>query len=117
MGFVRPGQSVWVRYAAYPYQKFGMARGEVIGISESPLSPQELPAGQSLGVMSLSGTQEPLRRITVRLDQQFINGYGQRFSLTAGAILEADIVQDTRAIWEWIFEPLLAAKQQLKVQQ
>jgi membrane fusion protein len=25
-GFVRPGQEVWLRYAAFPYQKFGMAR-------------------------------------------------------------------------------------------
>ena len=25
-GFVQPGQEVWLRYAAYPYQKFGMAR-------------------------------------------------------------------------------------------
>ncbi|WP_377160767.1 HlyD family secretion protein [Roseateles sp. UC29_93] len=26
VGFVQPGQPVWLRYAAYPYQKFGMAR-------------------------------------------------------------------------------------------
>jgi hypothetical protein len=44
----------------------------------------------------------------------FIEAYGERFVLTAGASLEADVVQDQRAIWEWLFEPLLAAKQQLK---
>ncbi len=113
-GFVRPGQTVWLRYAAYPYQKFGMARGEVLRVSESPLSSQELPSGQAQGVISLAGTQEPLRRITVRLEYPFIEAYGERFVLTAGASLEADVVQDQRAIWEWLFEPLLAAKQQLK---
>jgi membrane fusion protein len=114
-GFVRPGQSVWLRYAAYPYQKFGMARGEVIRVSESPLSSQELPAGQAQSVLSIVGTQEPLRRVTVRLDQQFIEAYGERFVLTAGASLEADVVQEKRVIWEWMFEPLLAARQQLNI--
>jgi membrane fusion protein len=38
-GFVKPGQTVWLRYAAYPYQKFGMAQGTVVQVSDSPLSP------------------------------------------------------------------------------
>jgi membrane fusion protein len=114
-GFVRPGQPVWLRYAAYPYQKFGMARGEVLQVSESPLNAQELPPGLAQGVISLAGTQEPLRRITVRLDQQFIEAYGERIALTAGASLEADVVQEKRSVWEWMFEPLLAARQHLKV--
>jgi membrane fusion protein len=114
-GFVRPGQPVWLRYAAYPYQKFGMARGEVLQVSESPLNAQELPPGLAQGVISLAGTQEPLRRITVRLDQQFIEAYGERIALTAGASLEADVVQERRSVWEWLFEPLLAARQHWKV--
>jgi membrane fusion protein len=114
-GFVRPGQQVWLRYAAYPYQKFGMARGVVLRVSESPLSAQELPSGQAQSVISLAGAQEPLRRITVRLEQPFIEAYGERFALTAGASLEADVVQDKRSVWEWLFEPLLAARQHLRV--
>jgi hypothetical protein len=29
--------------------------------------------------------------------------------------LEADVIQDRRAIWEWALEPLLAAKERWKV--
>jgi len=29
-------------------------------------------------------------------------------------LLEADIVQESRAVWEWVFEPLLAARQRMK---
>jgi membrane fusion protein len=114
-GFVQPGQIVWLRYAAYPYQKFGMARGEVLRVSESPLSAQELPAGQAQGVLSLAGSAEPLRRVTVRLESQHMTAYGERFPLTAGTALEADVVQEKRALWEWLFEPLLAARQHWKV--
>jgi membrane fusion protein len=30
--------------------------------------------------------------------------------LKPGMTLEADVVQDKRAVWEWIFEPLLALR-------
>lgn len=46
-GFVEPGQKVWLRYAAYPYQKFGMQHGKVVAVSRSPVSPQDLPSGRS----------------------------------------------------------------------
>ena len=32
----------------------------------------------------------------------------------AGAI-DADVIQDKRAVWEWIFEPVLAARQKVKI--
>ena len=29
--------------------------------------------------------------------------------------LEADVIQDRRAIWEWVLEPLLAARQRWQI--
>ena len=40
-GFVEKGQTVLLRYAAYPHQKFGMRNGEVTEISRSPYVVQE----------------------------------------------------------------------------
>jgi membrane fusion protein len=114
-GFVQPGQTVWIRYAAYPYQKFGMARGQVAHISETPLSPQELPAEQAQAVLATAGSGEPIRRIIVQLESEQIQAYGEPHTLTAGQALEADVIQETRAVWEWLFEPILAARQRLKV--
>ena len=114
-GFIEPGQTVWLRYAAYPYQKFGMAQGTVVQVSDSPLSPQDLPAGQAQALQVAAQSNEPLRRIHVRVAEQTVNAYGQALPLKAGAVLEADVVQERRAVWEWIFEPLLAARHQLKV--
>jgi hypothetical protein len=58
---------------------------------------------------------EPMRCITVVPEQPYAEAYGQRRALTPGTLLEADVVQDTRAIWEWMFEPLLAARQKTNV--
>lgn len=100
-GFVRPGQTVWIRLAAFPYQKFGMAQGEVVEVSNAPIAPQDLPPGQS---------GEPLYRIRARLQRQTMDAYGQSYPLKAGMTLEADVVQDRRSVGELVFEPLFAAR-------
>ena len=51
-GFIQPGQEVWLRLAAYPYQKFGLAKGRVLKVSVTPIAPQDLPHGQSTALMS-----------------------------------------------------------------
>jgi membrane fusion protein len=110
-GFIQPGQRVRIRYAAYPFQKFGMAGGVVVQIGEAPVGAQDLPAGQAQAILAAAQSAEPLRRITVRLDRQSVVAHGQTLPLTTGHALEADVALDTRKVWEWLFEPLLAARQ------
>ena len=114
-GFVRPGQTVWMRYGAYPYQKFGLAQGQVQSISATPTASQDLPNGQSAALQTAAQTQEPLYRIQVQLKEQSITAYGDSLPLKPGMTLEADVVQEKRAVWEWVFEPVLAARQKVKV--
>jgi membrane fusion protein len=108
-GFVRAGQSVFLRYAAYPYQKFGMSQGKVIAVSQTPINPNDLPVGQAQALLSAAQSNEPLYRIKVQLAQQTITTYGQVQELKPAMALDADIVQETRAVWEWMLEPVLAA--------
>lgn len=108
VGFVKPGQTVWLRYAAYPYQKFGMAEGRIVDASRTPILPQDLPAGQSQALLAAAQSQEPLYRVDVSLSQQHIRTYGELRPLKAGMALEADVVQDRRAVWEWVLEPVIA---------
>jgi membrane fusion protein len=107
-GFVRTGQTVWLRYAAYPYQKFGLAQGEVIEVSQSPIAPQDFPPGQQQALSQAAQSIEPLYRITVGLADQTILAYGRSHLLKPGMALDADLLQDRRAVWEWVLEPLLA---------
>lgn len=110
VGFVVPGQAVLVRYAAYPYQKFGLYAGKVTAISQSAFAPSDLPPA----LQTLFGRQavpEALYRVTVALDAQHVDAYGQRQPLKSGMALEADIVQDRRRIVEWMLEPLFAFAQ------
>ncbi|MBS0447914.1 MAG: HlyD family efflux transporter periplasmic adaptor subunit [Proteobacteria bacterium] len=104
VGFVRAHQNVLLRYQAFPYQKFGHQTGEVVQVSRSPLQASEL-AGLSLpGIVAGA---EPLYRITVRLDRQTVEAYGQAQALAPGMQLDADVLLDRRRLIEWIFEPVL----------
>ena len=103
VGFIEPGQSVRIRYAAYPFQKFGQYAGEVIQVSRTALAPSELPAQ-----LALPG--EGMYRITVRLASPCVLVYGREQPLSAGMQLEADVMQDRRTLIEWVFEPLIALR-------
>ena len=110
VGFVEKGQTVYLRYAAYPYQKFGMYSGKINHISATPFSPNELPPHLAQQVLAQAGSVEGLYRISVELDQQTVDVYGASLPLKPGLSLEADVVEHKLSIWEMIFEPLLAAR-------
>ncbi|BCO26311.1 colicin V secretion protein CvaA [Rhodoferax lithotrophicus] len=114
-GFVRPGQTVYLRYDAYPYQKFGLHTGHITTVSATPFAPSELPANLAQQLVAQAGSNEALYRINVQLDEQSIQAYGESMPLKAGLTLEADVLQERRKVWEWVLEPVLAARAQLKV--
>ncbi len=114
-GFVAKGQTVLIRYAAYPYQKFGLQQGTVIDVSSTPFAPTELPPNLASTILSNAqqniqgfNSNEALYRIKVKLDKQSIEAYGVAQHLKSGMTLEADVVQDRRKIWEWVLEPAIA---------
>lgn len=105
IGFIEPGDTVSLRYQAYPYQKFGHQTGRVAQVSRSALSPAEL--GTLHGNAQL---QEPFYRVTVTLAKQAVTAYGKQEKLKPGMLLDADILGERRRLIEWIFEPLFSLK-------
>lgn len=105
IGFIEPGDTVLLRYQAYPYQKFGHQVGRVAQISRSALSSSELGALRA-NVQS----QEPLYRVTVTLARQTVTAYGKTETLKPGMLLDADILGEHRRLIEWIFEPLFSLR-------
>ena len=105
VGFLRPHQAVLLRYQAFPYQKFGQQAGEVLQVARTPLQAAELA---QLGLPAAMAQGEPMYRITVQLQRQSVEAYGQDQTLSPGMLLEADVLLERRRLIEWIFEPLLS---------
>jgi membrane fusion protein len=102
IGFVRAGQTVLLRYLAYPHPKFGSHKARVLAVSRSPLLPGEL------GYSPADGSREPVFRIKAALESQSVAAYGRSEPLQPGMQVEADVLLDRRRLIEWIFEPLLS---------
>lgn len=108
IGFIAPGDTVLLRYQAFPYEKFGLQQGRLSRISRSALSPGEL--GASIGNV-LQG--ESYYRVTVALKRQSVMAYGKPEMLKPGMLLQANIIGERRSLVEWVFEPLYALQSKL----
>lgn len=97
IGFVEPGDTVLLRYQAFPYQKFGHHRGRVSRISRSTVN--AAPA-------SGDAAAEALYRVSVALDRQAITAYGKAEALKPGMVLDADVLGEHRSLIEWVLEPI-----------
>jgi membrane fusion protein len=106
IGFVAPGQEVVLRYDAFPFQRFGQYRGTVERVSRTVWSP-----GEKVGQLVV---REPVYRVDVRLDSQVVIAGDQKLPLRSGMMVNADILQEKRKVWEWVFEPVLSLKQRLQ---
>ena len=101
VGFIEPGDSVVLRYQAFPHQKFGHHRGTVIRVSRNALSPEGLGA-----LIGNAQAGEPYYRVLVGLSEQSITAYGEAEPLRPGMLVEADILGEKRKLYEWVLEPL-----------
>jgi membrane fusion protein len=108
VGFLRQDQAVQLRYQAFPYQKFGHHAGQVLQVSRSPLQASDLAGLPLPEFLKSTPAAEPLYRITVALDRQAVQAYGQAQPLSPGMQIDADVMLDRRRLIEWIFEPLLS---------
>ena len=108
IGFIRPGQTVWLLYDAFPYQRFGAAQGTVEAVSATVLLPQEVNAA-----LRTEEIREPVYRVIVGVARQDMLAFGRAMPLSAGMALTADIVLEERSFAEWLFEPILAMRGRL----
>lgn len=99
VGFMNVSDAVRVRYAAYAYQKFGHYEGTVAAISRAALPVTD-------GGAEADAASEPMYEVTVELESQTVTAYGEQRLLKAGMTVEADVLQETRRLYEWVLEPL-----------
>lgn len=104
-GFIDVGQSVRMRYDAFPHARFGSHPGTVSRVGRSVLAPNQLqPPARA---------DEPIYKVRVALERDTLDAYGKPMPLQAGMALEADVVLERRPLWTWLLEPVLALRGRL----
>lgn len=97
-GFLRVGQEVRFFYDAFPSQRYGVGRGQIVAFSRSVLSPEEVKA---LGW----DASEPVFRVRASITRPYVAAGAQRYYLRSGMRLSADLVLSEKPLWKWVLEP------------
>lgn len=102
VGFIKPHQRVGLRFAAYPYEKFGVQYGTTREVTRISLSSAEVMP-HNLVVWK---ENEGHYRVIVVPDKPSVTVYGRQEPLRTGMVVAADIELDSRRLYEWLLEPL-----------
>jgi membrane fusion protein len=99
IGKVHPGQSVSIRYEAFPYQKYGTFKGRIVDVSNSVLLPLEI---ERISPVKLA---EPAYVLDVVVERQaVVLGVDRQAPLRPDMLLSATIEIDRRPLLAWIGE-------------
>lgn len=105
IGFVRPGQNVKLKFAAYPFQKYGMGHGTVEHVSADAQSEEE---ARDAGLAAAG--QRPLRyKALVALAGDALEMEGRQYPLAVGMQTVAEILLGDRTVAEYLLSPVQKA--------
>jgi membrane fusion protein len=111
IGFIRDNAPVLLRYAAFPFQRFGLYRGRVKEISRAPVqaddsSSEQVPAAGARSLAQRLGQY----RVVVKPQLAYAVAYGAHKPLEVGMEVDADIALDSRRLYQWLLDPLYRAR-------
>ena len=109
IGFIEPGATVMLRYAAFPFQRFGLHGGRVTEVTRAPLESEGNQPEAARNAAKNAGNGG-VYRIIVRPDADSVAAYGEQRRLEAGMRVEADIALEKRPLYRWLLDPLYHVK-------
>lgn len=118
VGFIRPKQTVRIKLAAYPFQKYGMLTGKVVqlGADTSSSNPANGSVNTSAGTNAADRNPAlalPSYKATIAVDSQFLaSPAGERLQLSPGMQVTAEIQQGKRTVLDYLLSPVKKAAQE-----
>ncbi|MBZ7104733.1 HlyD family secretion protein [Klebsiella michiganensis] len=102
--YVKPGDTINIRYDAFPADKFGQFPGKVISISSVPASRQEM--AEYTNVNSGTSQQElALYKAIIKIKDKTFNYNGKTLTLSNGLKAQAVVFLEERPLYMWMFTP------------
>jgi HlyD family secretion protein len=106
IGFIRAGQPVRVKFATYPFQKYGTVDG-VVKTVIADSSQQQETKGTTNGSGERASVAPSLSfKAMVELRTQQLRTGAERFPLAAGMQLSAEIVEGKRSVLDYLLSPV-----------
>lgn len=108
--YLKIGDSINIRYDAFPADKFGQFPGEIISISSMPASRQEMSEYTNVNNGS---TQQELAfyKAIVKIKDKEFSYKGKTLSLSNGLKAQAVVFLEERPLYMWMFTPIYKISQ------
>ncbi len=106
ISYLKTGDTINIRYDAFPSDKFGQFPGEIISISSMPASRQEMSEYTNV---SNSGNQQQelaLYKAIVKIKDKQFEYDGKKLSLSNGLKAQAVVFLEERPLYMWMFTPV-----------
>lgn len=106
IGFVRKSQTVKLKFAAYPFQKYGMVEGVVEHVGADAA---DANTGNGTSPHDKSPKPPLVYKALIALKRMSLEMDGQQFPLAAGMQANAEILLGTRTVMEYLLSPVRKA--------
>lgn len=107
IGFVQPGRAVKLKFAAFPFQKYGMIEGTVEHVSAD--AAENTSSNGGANVDQAGRSMPPAYKALVVLKKMHLEMDGQRFQLSAGMQTNAEVWLGTRTVAQYLLSPIQKA--------
>lgn len=95
VGFVKAGQRAFLKFDAFPFERYGIVRGTVRQVASDARREE--------------ATGEWVYPVEVELDRPYVEAAGQRFPVQPGMTATIDVVTGERRYISYVFEPIIRA--------
>ncbi|MFB5951758.1 HlyD family secretion protein [Klebsiella pasteurii] len=102
--YVKPGDTINIRYDAFPADKFGQFPGKVFSISSVPASRQEMAEYTNVSI----GTNQQelaLYKAIIKIKDKTFSYNGKTLTLSNGLKAQAVVFLEERPLYMWMFTP------------
>ncbi|ENO7552030.1 HlyD family secretion protein [Klebsiella quasipneumoniae] len=104
--YLRTGDTINIRYDAFPSDKFGQFPGEIVSISSMPASRQEMSEYTNVNNAVNQQQELALYKAIVKIKDKQFEYDGKKLSLSNGLKAQAVVFLEERPLYMWMFTPV-----------
>ncbi len=106
-GYVHVGDPVAIKFATFPFTRYGLAHGTLRVVSANSYTSQNMQQNQASDLPLPPGETEPYYSARVTVDQVDLHGTPEGMHLVPGMPVEADIKVGQRTVLQYLLQRIL----------
>lgn len=113
--YINKGDSINIRYDAFPFQKFGQFAGEIESISSVAASVEELSQYKNspVNLPESNVSSYSYYKAIIKLNSNYIDYQGKHMRLSNGMKAQATLFLENRPLYQWMLAPLYDIKKSI----